>query len=123
MNSIKIYTINLKKIFKEISKLSLNIFLLLKNNIMNNVELFEFISDVYNSKLDIIKSNTKNNEIQQLHTIINELRQKRNEDLYKVINNPDIQIKNNDNSIWNKIDKYNEYEGILSAVLDLLKTI
>ena len=86
---------------------------------MNNNELFEFISNVYNSKLDIIKSNTKNNEIQQLHTIINELRQKRNEDLYKVINNPDIQIKNN--SIWSNIDKYNEYEGILSAILDLLK--
>jgi hypothetical protein len=42
-------------------------------------------------------------------------------ELYKVINNPDIQLKNNDNSIWSKIDKYNEYEGILSAVLDLLK--
>lgn len=26
---------------------------------MNNVELFDFISNVYNSKLDIIKSNTK----------------------------------------------------------------
>ena len=90
---------------------------------MNNNELFEFISDVYNSKLDIIKSNTKNNEIQQLYSIINELREKRNEDLYKVINNPDIQIKNNDNSIWRKIDKYNEYEGILSAVLELLKNI
>ena len=88
---------------------------------MNNNELFEFISDVYNSKLDIIKSNTKNNEIQKLQLIINELREKRNEDLYKVINNPDIQLKNNNNSIWNKIDKYNEYEGILSAVLDLLK--
>lgn len=92
-----------------------------KNNIMNNNELFEFISDVYNSKLDIIKSNTKNNEIQKLQSIINEMREKRNEHLYKVINNPDIQIKNNDNSIWSKIDKYNEYEGILSAVLDLLK--
>lgn len=92
-----------------------------KNNIMNNNELFEFISDVYNSKLDIIKSNTKNNEIQKLHSIINEMREKRNEHLYKVINNPDIQIKNNDNSIWSKIDKYNEYEGSLSAVLDLLK--
>jgi hypothetical protein len=88
---------------------------------MNNVELFEFISDVYNSKLDIIKSDAKNNEIQKLHTIIDELRKKRNEDLYKVINNPDIQLKNNDNSIWSKIDKYNEYEAILSAVLDLLK--
>lgn len=92
-----------------------------KNNIMNNNELFEFISDVYNSKLDIIKSNTKNNEIQKLQSIINEMREKRNEHLYKVINNPDIQIKNNDNSIWSKIDKYNEYEGSLSAVLDLLK--
>jgi hypothetical protein len=90
---------------------------------MNNVELFDCISNVYNSKLDIIKSNTKNNEIQKLHSIINELREKRNEDLYKIINNPDIQLKNNNNSIWNKIDKYNEYEGILSAVLDLLKTI
>ena len=94
-----------------------------KNNIMNNNELFEFISDVYNSKLDIIKSNTKNNEIQKLQSIINEMREKRNEHLYKVINNPDIQIKNNDNSIWRKIDKYNEYEGILSAVLELLKNI
>ena len=94
-----------------------------KNNIMNNNELFEFISDVYNSKLDIIKSNTKNNEIQKLQSIINEMREKRNEHLYKVINNPDIQIKNNDNSIWSKIDKYNEYEGSLSAVLDLLKNI
>ena len=110
-----------QKLFKEISKLSLNIFLLLKNNIMNNNELFEFISDVYNSKLDIIKSNTKNNEIQQLYSIINDLREKRNDELYKVINNPDIQIKNNNNSIWSKIDKYNEYEGILSAVLELLK--
>jgi hypothetical protein len=90
--------------------------------IMNyNNELFNLLSSEYNSKLDIIKSNTKNIEIQRLHSIINELREKRNEELYKVINNPDIQLKNNDNSIWNKIDKYNEYEGILSAVLDLLK--
>jgi hypothetical protein len=90
---------------------------------MNNVELFEFISNVYNSNLDIIKSNTKNIEIQKLHSIITELREKRNDELYRVINNPDIQFKNNNNSIWRKIDKYNEYEGILSAVLDLLKSI
>jgi hypothetical protein len=88
---------------------------------MNNVELFEFISNVYNSNLDIIKSNARNNEIQKLHSIITELREKRNEQLYRVINNPDIQLNNN--SIWGKIDKYNEYEGNLSAVLDLLKTI
>ena len=92
-----------------------------KNNIMNNNELFNLLSSEYNSKLDIIISNTKNIEIQKLHSIIDELREKRNQELYKVINNPDIQIKNNDNSIWSKIDKYNEYEGILSAVLDLLK--
>ena len=94
-----------------------------KNNIMNNNELFNLLSSEYNSKLDIIKSDAKNIEIQKLHSIIDELREKRNQELYKVINNPDIQIKNNDNSIWSKIDKYNEYEGILSAVLDLLKTI
>ena len=94
-----------------------------KNNIMNNNELFNLLSSEYNSKLDIIKSNTKNMEIQKLHSIIDELRQKRNNELYRVINNPDIQFKNNDYSIWSKIDKYNEYEGILSAVLDLLKTI
>ena len=88
----------------------------------NNNELFNLLTNEYNSKLDIIKSNTKNIEIQRLHSIITELREKRNEELYKVINNPDIQFKNN-NSIWSKIDKYNEYEGILSAVLDLLKTI
>ena len=92
-----------------------------KNNIMNNNELFNLLSSEYNSKLDIIKSDAKNIEIQKLHSIIYELREKRNQELYKVINNPDIQIKNNDNSIWSKIDKYNEYEGILSAVLDLLK--
>ena len=92
-----------------------------KNNIMNNNELFNLLSSEYNSKLDIIISKTKNIEIQKLHSIIDELREKRNQELYKVINNPDIQIKNNDNSIWSKIDKYNEYEGILSAVLDLLK--
>ena len=92
-----------------------------KNNIMNNNELFNLLSSEYNSKLDIIKSDAKNIEIQKLHSIIDELREKRNQELYKVINNPDIQIKNNDNSIWSKIDKYNEYEGILSAVLDLLK--
>ena len=92
-----------------------------KNNIMNNNELFNLLSSEYNFKLDIIISNTKNIEIQKLHSIIDELREKRNQELYKVINNPDIQIKNNDNSIWSKIDKYNEYEGILSAVLDLLK--
>ena len=93
-----------------------------KNNIMNNNELFNLLSSEYNSKLDIIKSDAKNIEIQKLHSIIDELREKRNQELYKVINNPDIQIKNNDNSIWSKIDKYNEYEGILSAVLDLLNT-
>ena len=92
-----------------------------KNNIMNNNELFNLLSSEYNFKLDIIISNTKNIEIQKLHSIIDELREKRNQELYKVINNPDIQIKNNDNSIWSKIDKYNEYEGSLSAVLDLLK--
>ena len=92
-----------------------------KNNIMNNNELFNLLSSEYNSKLDIIKSDAKNIEIQKLHSIIDELREKRNQELYKVINNPDIQIKNNDNSIWSKIDKYNEYEGSLSAVLDLLK--
>jgi hypothetical protein len=86
----------------------------------NNNELFNLLSSEYNSKLDIIKSNTKNIEIQKLHSIINELREKRNDELYRVINNPDVQFKNN-NSIWSKIDKYNEYEGILSAVLDLLK--
>ena len=86
----------------------------------NNNELFNLLSSEYNSKLDIIKSNTKNIEIQKLHSIINELREKRNDELYRVINNPDVQFKNN-NSIWSKIDKYNEYEAILSAVLDLLK--
>jgi hypothetical protein len=89
------------------------------NNNYNN-ELFNLLSSEYNSKLDIIKSNTKNIEIQKLHSIINELREKRNDELYRVINNPDVQFKNN-NSIWSKIDKYNEYEAILSAVLDLLK--
>lgn len=88
----------------------------------HNNELFNLLSSEYNSKLDIIKSNTKNMEIQKLHSIIDELREKRNSELYRVINNPDIQFKNNDNSIWSKIDKYNEYEGILSAVLDLLNT-
>jgi hypothetical protein len=86
----------------------------------NNNELFNLLSSEYNSKLDIIKSNTKNIEIQKLHSIITELREKRNDELYRVINNPDVQFKNN-NNIWRKIDKYNEYEGILSAVLDLLK--
>jgi len=90
------------------------------NNNYNN-ELFNLLSSEYNSKLDIIKSNTKNIEIQKLHSIITELREKRNDELYRVINNPDVQFKNNNNSIWSKIDKYNEYEAILSAVLDLLK--
>ena len=92
------------------------------NNSYNN-ELFNLLSSEYNSKLDIIKSNTKNIEIQKLHSIITELREKRNDELYRVINNPDVQLKNNNNSIWSKIDKYNEYEAILSAVLDLLKKI